>query len=169
MPTLNRLTCYHTYQVIGNIAVLAGPASKSGQLLLRLRHVRIEVIRQPQLRPRLLPRIRVCWIEALVMLYVAQHTFFLSYLGETQVVVELLHGRLGHQDVDLASQCILGNGEVGGVRSEDSDGVAGGEGVDGRLVCEGEERLSAHCYLSATLRTSILHSQASASLTPGAG
>jgi hypothetical protein len=87
------------------------------------------------------------------------------------MVGELLHGGLGDEDVNLTTQCVLGNGEVGGVGGEDGDGVAGGEGIDGRLVCEGKRRQGrAVSPLRQTRsRTIPLDSQASASLTPGAG
>lgn len=50
------------------------------------------------------------------------------------MVLERLDGRLCDQDVDLSLNSIEGNRVVRSVGREDSDCVAGGEGVNGGLV-----------------------------------
>lgn len=59
---------------------------------------------------------------------------FLGAADQLLVVLELLDGGLGDEDVDAALDGVEGNGEMGRVRGEDGDGVAGLEAVDGGLV-----------------------------------
>jgi len=52
----------------------------------------------------------------------ANQTLFLGKLNELLVVLQLLRGWLGNQDVVTQVERFHGDGEVGRVRSEDDDG-----------------------------------------------
>lgn len=57
-----------------------------------------------------------------------------SLVDDVLVMSQLLNSGLGDEDVDATLNSVQGDRVVAGVRSEDSDGIAGGKAVDGGLV-----------------------------------
>lgn len=53
---------------------------------------------------------------------------------QLEVLIELLDGRLGEENVDASLDGVLGNGIMAGIGREDGDGIAGLETVNGGLV-----------------------------------
>jgi hypothetical protein len=120
-------------QVVGDVAVAAGPGLEGLQLELRLAHVTVEVVEVAQ-AAGFGAGVRVRRVEALVVLDEDEDAVLARLLEEVQVVRQQLGGRLGDQDVDLALDRVQRDRVVRGVRREDGDGRARCERVDGRLI-----------------------------------
>ena len=122
-----------TVEVVGDVRLFARPRLEGLELVLGLRHVRVEVVEVAEVLG-LEAGVGVGRVEALVVLDKNVDALLPGALDELLVVIELLHGGLGQQDVDAALDGIEGDRVVARVRSEDGDGVAGLEAVNGRLV-----------------------------------
>ncbi len=120
-------------EVVGNVRLPAGPGLEGVELVLGLGHVAVPIVEVAQLLG-LEAGVRVGRVEALVVLDEDVDALCLGPLDELLVVLEQLDGGLGDEDVDAALDGVEGNGEMGRVRGEDCDGVAGLERVNGRLV-----------------------------------
>lgn len=120
-------------EVVRDVALLAGPGLEGLELALGLAHVGVEVVEVAEVLG-LGAGVRVGRIEALVVLDVDEDAVLAGLLEEGEVVLQQLCGGLGDHDVDFTLDGVQGNGEVGGVRSEDGDGAAGLQGVDCCLV-----------------------------------
>lgn len=121
-------------EVVADVRVLAGPCLERLELVLGLRHVRVEVVEVAELGQGFVARVRVGRVEALVVLDVDEDAGFAGFVEQVLVLAEELHRGLGDHYVDLALNGVQGDRVVSGVGCEDGDGVAGGEGVDGCLV-----------------------------------
>lgn len=120
-------------EVVGDVALLAGPGLEGLKLALGLAHVGVEVVEVAEVFG-LGARVRVGGIEALVVLDVDEDAVLARLLEEGEVVLQQLCGGLRDHDVDLALDGVQGDGEMRGVRSEDGDGAAGLQGVNCGLV-----------------------------------
>lgn len=120
-------------EVVGDVRVLAGPRLEGLELVLGLGHVAVEVVEVAELLGAE-AGVPVGGVEALVVLDEDVDALLVGALDELDVVLQQLDGGLGDEDVDAALNGVEGDGEVGGVRGEDGDGVAGAQGVDGGLV-----------------------------------
>lgn len=120
-------------QVVRDVALGAGPGGEGLELGSGLAHVAVEVAEVAQFRgPG--PGVGVGGVEALVVLDVDDDVVPAGFAEELLVLGEELDGRFGDEDVDAALYGVESYGEVGGVRGEDGDGVAWGEGIDGDFV-----------------------------------
>lgn len=120
-------------KIVADVGVDAGPRLERLKLALGLRHVAIKVVEVAELLCAE-AGVGIGWVVALVVLNVHVHAVLFSSLDQSKVVREGLDGGFGNHDVNTALDSIKGYGEVGGIRGEDGDGIAGGEGIDGRLV-----------------------------------
>ena len=78
--------------------------------------------------------VRVGWIEAFVVLDEHEYIVLFGGFKEGLVVCERLYGRLGDQHVNSALDGIEGYWIVGGVWSENGDGITRRKGVNCSLV-----------------------------------
>ena len=81
-----------------------------------------------------MPCVRVCGVEALVVLDVDEDAVPLGCFQEESVVFESFHGGLGDEDVDLSLDCIEGDRVVGCVGGKDRYGAPWRQRVNGGFV-----------------------------------
>lgn len=120
-------------QIIRNITVLASPRLEGLELTLGLAHVTIEVVEVAQVKS-FVACICVGGIEPLVVLDEHEDTMLARLLDQGQMVRKELSGGLGDEDVDLALNGVQGDREVSRVGSEDCDGRAGLESINGCFI-----------------------------------
>mmetsp|Transcript_24548 Transcript_24548/g.44272 ORF Transcript_24548/g.44272 Transcript_24548/m.44272 type:complete len:204 (+) Transcript_24548:117-728(+) len=127
-------------QIVRNIRRLARPSLEGFQLMLRLRHVSIHVLKVAKLRPRAIACIGVKWIPSLVHFHGDQYVLLLSGLDEVYVMFKGLDDGLCYHDVHSLVDAGEGDVVVGVIGGEDDGNVSGFEGGDGidvgfRICC----------------------------------
>lgn len=75
-------------------------------------------------------------VESLVVLHEADESLLLGKVNELLVVLQLLRGGFGHENVVAQVECLGSDWEVRGVGREDDDGGTLGQGLESGLVCE---------------------------------
>mmetsp|Transcript_13222 Transcript_13222/g.23649 ORF Transcript_13222/g.23649 Transcript_13222/m.23649 type:complete len:317 (-) Transcript_13222:59-1009(-) len=118
-------------QIIGNIRRLARPSLEGFQLVLRLRHVSVHVLKVAKLRPGAIACIGVKGIPSLVHFHGDQYILLLGGLDEVYVMFESLDDGFGYHDVHSLVDAGEGDVVVGVVGGEDDGNVSGFEGGDG--------------------------------------
>ena len=120
-------------EVVGDIAVDAGPGGEGGELGFGLGHIAVEIVEVTESGSTVMG-VGVGGVEAFVVLDVDEDLVLAGEGEELEVVGQELGGGLGDEDMVFVFDGVFGDGVVGCVGGEDGDGAALGKGVDGGLV-----------------------------------
>lgn len=122
-------------EIVADIRVLACPSLERLELGFGLGHVTVEVVELAQTPVGgAMAGISVGGIKAFVMFHVDEDVVLDALFQQMLMFCEQFDGGLGDHDVDTFADGVEGDGVVGWVGSEDGNGIAGGEGIDGALV-----------------------------------